>query len=102
MLATFWNTTNLANYGTILGGIAVITGGATIFWKMLMSHLRKELSPVKQLERNGGSSVADLVHKIAVTQEHIHKTIDKMDKELTDNTRDLDEHLGWHKGKGHV
>ena len=100
MLASFWNTTNLANYGTILGGIAVITGSATIFWRMLMKHLKSELSSVKQLERNGGSSVADLIHKIAATQEHIHKTIDKMDQELADNSRELHKHLGWHSGHG--
>ena len=99
MTASFWNVPNLANWGTILGGIAVITGGATILYKVFISHLRRELKPVKQLERNGGESVADLVHEIRATQQHIHRQIDTMDRHVRETQRELHEHLGWHEAQ---
>ena len=97
--STFWNVANLANWGTILGGLAVITGGATILYKVMVGHLRREIAPVKQLERNGGGSVADIVHEIRATQQHIHHQIDRIDEHVRETQRELHAHLGWHEGQ---
>ena len=99
MVATFWNTTNLANYGTILGGIAVLTAASSIGWRAFMKHLRSEMAPMKQLERNGGSHLADVIYDIRATQQHIHTQIDKMEKRMDDDANELQQHLGWHKGQ---
>jgi hypothetical protein len=99
MLATFWNTTNLANYGTILGGIAVLTAFFALCWRVFMNHMKHELAPMKQLERNGGSHLADVIYDIRATQQHIHGQIDKMEKRMDDDASELQQHLGWHKGQ---
>jgi len=96
---TFWNTTNLANWGTILGGLAVIVGGVSFGWRRFLRHLREEILPVTNaVTRNGGSSMADAIFRIESTQKHIHVQLDKMENKLDGTSKELNQHIGWHKG----
>ena len=98
-MSNFWTTTNLANWGTILGGIAVIITAVAFIWKRFLRHLREEIAPVSAaVTRNGGSSMADAIFRIEATQKHIHSQIDKMENRLDSTSKELHQHIGWHKG----
>ena len=100
MLASFWNTSNLANWGTILGGVAVIWAILVFAWRRFLRHLRQEMLPVTNaVTRNGGSSMADAVYRIESTQKHIHVQLDKMENKLDSTSKELNQHIGWHKGR---
>ena len=96
---TFWDITNLANWGTILGGLAVIITGMSFGWRRFLRHLREEILPVTNaVTRNSGSSMADAVHRIESKQQHIHSQINKMENKLDRSIGDFNQHIGWHKG----
>lgn len=97
---SFWDTTNLANWGTIIGGIAVILTGLGLVWRRVLKHLREAIAPVSAaVTRNGGSSMADAIFRIEATQKHIHGQIDKMEQKLDDTSKELYQHIGWHRGQ---
>ena len=78
---------------TIIGAIAVITGGLLALYRFLTSAINKRLDAIDaQLKRNGGSSLRDAVDRIeerqADIQTHVVRTADR-----------LDEHITWHLAK---
>jgi hypothetical protein len=75
---------------TIIGAIAVITGGLLALYRFLTSSISKRLDGIdSQLKRNGGSSLRDAVDRIEERQgemrDYVVRTADR-----------LDEHIDWH------